>query len=157
MIFIATICSELFISADNIPYKISSQKHRITEIFGGVNNLFWSNIFSVLSAFPYLNLHIVIYLLQKVYFFSYRCINVLIYLNKTLNTDIWNYLNNKKDTLNVKLKPPVGGSKSLLKRESLRLNRIIKTVDSFRNETPSCCAETKTVLWLYLELFLLSK
>ncbi len=32
--------------------------------------------------------------------------------NKTLNTDILNYLNNQ-DTLNVKLKPPVGGSNSL--------------------------------------------
>uniref|UniRef100_A0A673LXR2 Uncharacterized protein n=1 Tax=Sinocyclocheilus rhinocerous TaxID=307959 RepID=A0A673LXR2_9TELE len=32
-----------------------------------------------------------------------------------------------KDTLNVKLKPPVGGSKSLLISESLRLNRIIQT------------------------------
>ncbi len=30
----------------------------------------------------------------------------------------------KKDTLNVKLEPPVGVSKSLI-RESLRLNRII--------------------------------
>ncbi len=31
---------------------------------------------------------------------------------------------NTKDTLNVKLEPPVGVSKSLI-RESLRLNRII--------------------------------
>ncbi len=30
-----------------------------------------------------------------------------------------------EDTLNVKLKSPVGGSKSLLTSESLRLNRII--------------------------------
>ncbi len=78
MIFIATICSELFISADNIPYKISPQKHRITEIFGGVNNLFWSNIFSVLSAFPYLNLHIVIYLYQGLFFFlqMHKCFDI---------------------------------------------------------------------------------
>ncbi len=45
-------------SADNIPYKISPQKYRITKISGGVNNLFWSNIFSVLSAITYLILHI---------------------------------------------------------------------------------------------------
>ncbi len=42
----------------------------------------------------------------------------------------------------MKLKLPVGGSKSLLS-ESLRLNRIIQTVDSFRNKTPSCCSETQ--------------
>ncbi len=30
-----------------------------------------------------------------------------------------------EDTLNVKLKRPIGGSKSLLISESLRLNRII--------------------------------
>ncbi len=39
--------------------------------------------------------------------------------------------------LNVKLKPPVGGSKSLLISESLRLNRIIQTIHSFINETRS--------------------
>ncbi len=33
-------------------------------------------------------------------------------------------INKSKDTLNVKLEPPVGVSKSLI-RESLRLNRII--------------------------------
>ncbi len=34
------------------------------------------------------------------------------------------HLKKKKDTLNVKLEPPVGVSKSLIS-ESLRLNRII--------------------------------
>ncbi len=42
--------------------------------------------------------------------------------------------------MNVKLKPPAGGSKSLLISESLRLNRIIQTVDSFRNKS---CSETQ--------------
>ncbi len=44
---------------------------------------------------------------------------------------------------NVELKPPIGGRKSLLISESLRLNRIILTVDSFGNESPSCCSETQ--------------
>ncbi len=44
--------------------------------------------------------------------------------HEMLNTDIWNYLEKLKDTLNVKLKSPVGGIKSLLS-ESLRFNRII--------------------------------
>ncbi len=43
----------------------------------------------------------------------------------------------------MKLKPPAGGSKSLLIRESLRLNRIIQTVGSFKNKTASCCSETQ--------------
>ncbi len=43
----------------------------------------------------------------------------------------------------MKLKPPVGGGKSLLISESLRLNRIISTIDSFRNESLSCCSETQ--------------
>ncbi len=75
---IITIYSELFISADNIPYKISPQKHCITEIFGGVNNLFWSNIFiSVLSAFPYLNLQIVIYLYKGLFLQMHKCFDIL--------------------------------------------------------------------------------
>ncbi len=58
----------IFILADNIPYKISPQMYCITEIFGGVNNLFWSIIFiSVLSAFTYLNLHIFIYLYNSLF------------------------------------------------------------------------------------------
>ncbi len=44
---------------------------------------------------------------------------------------------------NVKLKSPVGGRQSLVISESLRLNRIIKTIESFRNESLSCCSETQ--------------
>ncbi len=43
----------------------------------------------------------------------------------------------------MKLKPPVGGSKSLLISDSLRLNRNHLKVDSFRNETSSCSSETQ--------------
>ncbi len=53
-----------------------------------------------------------------------QCIYNLNTVNKTLNTDIWNYLKNKIN-VHVQLKPPVGGSKSLLISESLRVNRII--------------------------------
>ncbi len=44
--------------------------------------------------------------------------------SQMLNSHLKLKINKSKDTLNVKLEPPVGVSKSLI-RESLRLNRII--------------------------------
>ncbi len=47
----------------------------IIKIFGGVNNLFWSIIFiSVLSAFTYLNLHILLPLQRPFSTFLNVCI-----------------------------------------------------------------------------------
>ncbi len=44
--------------------------------------------------------------------------------SQMLNSHLKLKINKSKDTLNVKLEPPAGVSKSLI-RESLRLNRII--------------------------------
>ncbi len=44
--------------------------------------------------------------------------------SQMLNSHLKLKINKSKDTLNVKLEPPVGVSKSVI-RESLRLNRII--------------------------------
>ncbi len=45
----------------------------IIKIFGGVNNLFWSIIFiSVLSAFTYLNQHI-LFTFTKAFFNLFKC------------------------------------------------------------------------------------
>ncbi len=53
---------------------------------------------------------------------GYKCIVFWYFKHKTLNTDILKYFKNEKFTLNVKLKSSVGGSKSLLTSELLRLN-----------------------------------
>ncbi len=44
--------------------------------------------------------------------------------HKTLNTDIYNYFKNE-NKLKCEIKSPVGGRKSLVISDSLRLNRII--------------------------------
>ncbi len=74
MIFITTLYSELFISADNTPHKISPQNYHITEIFGGVINYSEAIFWSVLSAFTYLNLHIFIYLYKGLFLNFFKCI-----------------------------------------------------------------------------------
>ncbi len=50
--------------------------------------------------------------------------NVLLAIATNILQRLKTIKKNQKDTLNVKLEPPVGVSKSLI-RESLRLNRII--------------------------------
>ncbi len=52
--------------------------------------------------------------------------------------------------VNVKLKPPVGDRKWLLMSESLRLNQLIQTADSFQNKAFDCVNEwiTKSIIQL---------
>ncbi len=55
-------------------------------------------------------------------------------------------LKTDEDTLNVKLKRPVGGSKSVLISESLRLNRIIKRLIHSGTNHSHVAQRRKTVL-----------
>ncbi len=81
MIFITTLYSELFISADNTP-----QNYHITEIFGGVINYSEAIFWSVLSAFTYLNLHIFIYLYKGLFLnFLNVCITFHVKLLQFIN------------------------------------------------------------------------
>ncbi len=51
------------------------------------------------------------------------------------------------------IKPPAGGSTSLLISESLRLepNHLNGLIDSFMNESRSCCSETQNSAVAVLE------
>ncbi len=53
---------------------------------------------------------------------------------RIFNIEILNDLNDSIYTLKMKLKPPVGGSKSLSLSLNHSFNRFVQTADSFRNE-----------------------
>ncbi len=61
-------------------------------------------------------------------------------LNIDLLFDL-NDLNNWKDTLNIKIKLPVGGGKSLILSLNQLVNWLVWTSDSFRNEASDCLCE----------------
>ncbi len=64
------------------------------------------------------------WLLLQIYSSDLRLVLCSMPGSQMLNSHLKLKINKSKDTLNVKLEPPVGVSKSLIS-ESLRLNRII--------------------------------